>query len=318
MPVIVPYTFVAGTVIDPAEVNSNFTVLASAIDNALPRDGSQPMLGPLEVISGSGAALSLRFAADTDTGFYRKASNVIAIIAGGNETATITATGYVFPLAVTMGANIAMGANKVTGLAAASANGEAVRYEQLQGIGGLTPTASSFIAGNGTAFVMVAYGTMATQAAGAVAITGGTITGITDLAIADGGTGASTADNARVNLNAALKGAMEGARQLNNASTTLALSDAGAMVLMAATSGPFNVLIPTNAAVAFANNTVVNIAVTGTQNVTITADTGVTLNGVSAGVVTLPPGTTGIIPAYALNKLATNVWLLYNTATGAV
>lgn len=33
-----------------------------------------------------------------------------------------------------------------------------------------------------------------------VAITGGTITGITDLAIADGGTGASTAENARTNL----------------------------------------------------------------------------------------------------------------------
>ena len=35
-------------------------------------------------------------------------------------------------------------------------------------------------------------GTMAAQSASAVAITGGTITGITDLAVADGGTGAST------------------------------------------------------------------------------------------------------------------------------
>jgi hypothetical protein len=43
-------------------------------------------------------------------------------------------------------------------------------------------------------------GTIATQAANNVAITGGSITGITDLAIADGGTGASTAANARTNL----------------------------------------------------------------------------------------------------------------------
>jgi hypothetical protein len=43
-------------------------------------------------------------------------------------------------------------------------------------------------------------GTIATQAANNVSITGGSITGITDLAIADGGTGASTAPNARINL----------------------------------------------------------------------------------------------------------------------
>jgi len=43
-------------------------------------------------------------------------------------------------------------------------------------------------------------GTISTQAASSVAITGGSITGITDLALADGGTGASTAPNARTNL----------------------------------------------------------------------------------------------------------------------
>ncbi len=43
-------------------------------------------------------------------------------------------------------------------------------------------------------------GTMAYQNATAVAVTGGSITGITDLAVADGGTGASTAANARTNL----------------------------------------------------------------------------------------------------------------------
>ena len=45
-------------------------------------------------------------------------------------------------------------------------------------------------------------GTIATQNAATVAITGGDITGITDLAVADGGTGGSTAAAARTNLGA--------------------------------------------------------------------------------------------------------------------
>lgn len=50
-----------------------------------------------------------------------------------------------------------------------------------------------YLAGN-------ALGTIATQAASSVTITGGSVTGITDIAVADGGTGASSASAARTNL----------------------------------------------------------------------------------------------------------------------
>ena len=43
-------------------------------------------------------------------------------------------------------------------------------------------------------------GTMSTQSSSSVSITGGSISGITDLAVVDGGTGASTASGARTNL----------------------------------------------------------------------------------------------------------------------
>lgn len=55
-----------------------------------------------------------------------------------------------------------------------------------------------------TARTTLGLGTIATQAASSVSISGGSITGITDLAVADGGTGASTAANARTNLGLAI------------------------------------------------------------------------------------------------------------------
>lgn len=53
---------------------------------------------------------------------------------------------------------------------------------------------------NTTQRATLGLGTMATQNAGSVAITGGTISSITDLSVGDGGTGASDATNARANL----------------------------------------------------------------------------------------------------------------------
>lgn len=58
----------------------------------------------------------------------------------------------------------------------------------------------SDLASAGTARLNLGLGSSATQDASAVNITGGSIVGITDLALADGGTGASTPSGARANL----------------------------------------------------------------------------------------------------------------------
>jgi hypothetical protein len=66
--------------------------------------------------------------------------------------------------------------------------------DRLKWDGGATGLTAS------TGRTSLGLGSIATQDASNVAITGGSVSGITDLAVADGGTGASTAANARINL----------------------------------------------------------------------------------------------------------------------
>lgn len=60
-----------------------------------------------------------------------------------------------------------------------------------------------------------------------VAISAGTITGITDLTVADGGTGASTAANARTNLSAAASGANSDITSITGLTTALTVAQGG-------------------------------------------------------------------------------------------
>lgn len=144
---------------------------------------------------------------------FQKSSLLVPVTVANGGTGATTAAGARTNLGVTAtGADTtyAYRANNLSDLASAStartnlgvtATGADTTYA-------FRANNLSDLANAGTARTNLGLGTIATQDAATVAITGGSITGITDLAVADGGTGASTAANARTNLGAAASGAI--------------------------------------------------------------------------------------------------------------
>lgn len=95
----VPNTFSPGDTISSASHNQNFSDIGTEITNSVAADGQTSMTGPLKAAAGSLGSPSVTFAADQDTGRYRKASNTMADVVGGAEVVEISSSG----LAVTGG-----------------------------------------------------------------------------------------------------------------------------------------------------------------------------------------------------------------------
>lgn len=103
------------------------------------------------------------------------------------------------------------------------------------------------LANAATARTNLGLGTIATQAANNVAITGGSITGITDLAVADGGTGVSSNTAYAVLCGGTTgAGAIQSIASVGTSGQVLTSNGAGALPTFQAAGGGYDINLPAN------------------------------------------------------------------------
>lgn len=86
----VPYVFVAGTTIEPDQVNDNFDYVLNEAGGGLLVDGTNSMLASLKLFAGTLALPGLTFDGDTNTGIYRSGADTFVFVAGGAAVATVS------------------------------------------------------------------------------------------------------------------------------------------------------------------------------------------------------------------------------------
>ena len=166
---------------------TGLTVTGSPITNS----GTITVAGTLAVANGGTAGTT---AATARVGllpsYTSNANKVLALNAGATDTVWIAASGSGDLLAANNLSDLTSVATAKTNLVLTAADvglGSVTNNAQMVGSNNLSDLTST-----ATALTNLGLGTIATQAASAVAITGGSITGITPIVVADGGTGTAT------------------------------------------------------------------------------------------------------------------------------
>ena len=195
-------SFVTDTTISSTDMNANFTDIASEITTSIATDGQSTISAAIRFFSGTVGTPGISWGSDTDSGFYRIGGDNVGLSLGGTKyfdfaTTGLTITG-VLSVSSTLSAlgTIELGNASDTTLSRSSAGVLAVEGVTVPLNGtGQTATFGTIELGHASANTL-------TASSGDITIEGNRIfrVGGTDVPVADGGTAASTAADARTNL----------------------------------------------------------------------------------------------------------------------
>lgn len=82
-------SYVSGTVIKSADMNSNLSDIGTALTQSLATNGVSVMTAPLPIAVGSLTSPGLTFSGDTNTGIYQASVDTFTFVTGGIASATI-------------------------------------------------------------------------------------------------------------------------------------------------------------------------------------------------------------------------------------